>query len=244
MGTKQSEDRGKARFISFRDMANISATITGLNIHDQQLWGRVSVVGDAGGFGQTTLVIYDASGAERSRSDLGKMEAGQPWDLQLDVEGGGLEDGDYAAWLWVYLTAADGSSANVVEQGINFLVGRGEVYPSREAVDKPNFESAVEPSNVRLEGSWIVFDMKNTATHDIEVSHSVSIIGDSGIVHRSNEEELVRAGATQQGHYLLPEHIANGRYFVSVIVQAHGSDAAMPTGMNIDVDQGVVTVVT
>ena len=225
-------------------MPNESATISDLKIQDQRLWGRISVVGDPGSFGQTTLVVYDASGTERHRSDLGRMDAGQPWDLQLDIEGTrGLEDGDYAAWLWVYLTHADGSSGDVVEQGVSFLVGRGEVYPSGEAVANRDFERPVEPSNLRLEGSWIVFDMKNNAKFDVSVTHSFAIVGDTGAVHTANGEELVQAGATQQGHYLMPEQIADGRYFVTVVVQAQGSDLELPIGINIDVDQGVVTVV-
>ena len=223
-------------------MARLSATISDLRIQDQQLLGRISVEGDPGGSGSALLVVYDAGGTERHRTDLGKMEAGRPWDLQLDVEGRGLEDGDYGAWIYVMLTPADDSIGDVVEQGVSFLVGRGEVYPSREAVDRRHFDSPVEPANLRLEGSWIVFDMKNTARFDVEVAHSLVIVNDTTTPHTANGEELVRAGATQQGHYLLPERMADGRYFVAVVVQAQGSDAQQPIGINIDVNQGVVTV--
>src|SRR6185312_3868601 len=166
--------------------------------------------------------------------DLGKTEAGQTWDLQLDVGGGGLQDGDYGAWIYVALNPADGSIGGVVEQGVSFLVGRGAVYPSREVADRRHFDSPVEPSNLRLEGSWIVFDMKNTARFDVEVAHSLVIVNDATTPHSANGEELVRAGATQQGHYLLPESMTDGRYFVAVVVQAQGSDAQQPIGINID----------
>jgi hypothetical protein len=223
-------------------VANVSATISDLKIQDQQLLGRVSVVGDSGGYGDALMVVYDAGGTERHRTDLGKLEAGQQWDLTLDVLGGGLEDGDYGAWIYLSLTAADSSAGRGVEQGVSFLVGRGEVYPSREAADRRHFENPVEPSNLRLEGSWIVFDMKNTAGFDVEVAHSLQIANDTTTPHRANGEELVRAGATQQGHYLLPDQMADGRYDVSVVVQAQGSDLQLPVAISIDLNQGVVTV--
>jgi hypothetical protein len=223
-------------------VAHVSATINDLKIQDQQLLGRVNVEGDSGGYGDALMVVYDAGGTERHRTDLGKLEAGQQWDLTLDVLGGGLEDGDYGAWIYLLLTTADGSAGVAAQQGVSFLVGRGEVYPSGEAADRRHFDNLVEPSNLRLEGSWIVFDMKNTARFDVEVAHSLAILNDATTPHKANGEELVRAGATQQGHYLLPEQMADGRYFVSVVVQAQGSDMQLPVGINIDLNQGVVTV--
>jgi hypothetical protein len=223
-------------------MAGVSATISDLRIENQQLLGKISVGGDPGGYGEALLVVYDAGGTERHRSDLGRMDAGQQWDMQLDVEGRGLEDGDYGAWIYVTLTGADGSMTEGAQQGVSFLIGRGEVYPSREAADRRDFDAAVEPSNLRVEGSWIVFDMKNTERFDVEVAHELLITNESSTPHTANGEELVRAGATQQGHYLMPEQMVDGRHYVSVVVQAQGSDRQMPIGINIDVDQGVVTV--
>jgi hypothetical protein len=223
-------------------MAGPSATISDLQIRDHQLFGRISVVGGAGEYGTATLVVYDAGGTERYRSDLGRMDAGQPWDLQLDIHGSGLEDGDYGAWIWVALNHADGSMGDVVQEGVSFLVGRGQVYPSREPVDRRDFDTPVEPSNMRLEGSWVVFDMKNTARFDVEVAHSFGITNDTGTPYTAHGEELVRAGATQQGHYLMPEQIPDGTYFMMVVVQAQGSDGQLPISLNIEVRQGVVTV--
>jgi 2-phospho-L-lactate transferase/gluconeogenesis factor (CofD/UPF0052 family) len=225
-------------------MAGISATVTNLRIQDQQLLAKITVAGDAGGYAEPMLVLYDAGGTERRRMQLGRMDAGQDWDLMPDLNDGSLEDGDYGAWIYTALTAADGTTSFATEQGISFLVGRGEVYPSREAVDKRTFEAPVEPTNLRLEGSWVVFDMKNTAKHDVEVHHHLMILSstDSTDPHRASGEELVRAGATQQGHYLLPEQMTDGRYDVSVVVEAQGSDAEMPLLIAIDVRQGVVSV--
>ena len=223
-------------------MAKLAATISDLRINDQKLVGRISVDGDAGGYGDGQLVVYDAGGTERHRSDLGKMESGQPWDMQLDVKGRGLEDGDYAAWIYVILKPADDSIGDVVEQGVSFLVGRGEVYPSREEADKRRFEHPVEALDIRLEGSWIVFDMKNTARFDVEVVHTLVIVNDATTPHTASGEELVRAGATQQGHYLLPGHMVDGRYLVSVVVQSQGSDVQNAVWTYIEVNDGVVTV--
>src|SRR5262245_28239939 len=120
-------------------MAGVSATIGDLRIHDQQLMTTVNVTGAQGGFGQALMVVYDAGGTEKHRTDLGRLDAGQQWDLTLDVQGSGLEDGDYGAWIYISLTGADGSMSGFAEQGVSFLVGRGEIYPSREVADKRGF---------------------------------------------------------------------------------------------------------
>jgi len=226
-------------FVSFPRMAALQATISGLQITDQQLICKVNV---DGANASAMMIVYDAGGTERARTDLGTMEAGQSWDLTLDVLGGGLEDGDYGAWIYVFPVAGEGTTGNGAEQGVSFLVGRGEVYPSREAADKRHFDTPVECSNLRLEGSWVVFDMKNTSKVDVEAAHSLMITNGTAAVHHANGEELVRAGATQQGHYLLPEQMENGRYTAVVVVQAQGSDAQVPALMNIDVDDNVVTI--
>ena len=225
-------------------MAGVTGTMSELRIENQQLHGTISVVGDPGVSGFAMLVVYDAGGTERFRSELGKIDVGQAWDLHLDVEGGSLEDGDYGAWIFLTLMDTDGSPVENVERGVSFLVGRGEVYPSREAVDERQDDSPVAPSNLKIEGSWIVFDMTNPKRYDVEVAHQLSIFKEIDEVHTARGEELVRAGATQQGHYMVPERMADGRYVVTVNVQAQGSDALIPIEITIDVDQGVVTVVS
>jgi hypothetical protein len=223
-------------------MGSVSATISNLRIHEQELACTVTIGGDPGGLASALMVVYDAGGTERSRLDLGQLEVGQSWDYQLPLDTSSLEDGDYGAWLYVY-PSGDGSAGTGAEQGVSFLVGRGQVYPSREAVDKRSVTNTIEASNIRLEASRVVFDMKNTATYDVEVAHSIGISDGSQKVHEAHGEELVRAGATQQGHYLLPEAMADGRYSMMVVVQPQGSDVQNPVTLDIEVRQGVVTVV-
>jgi hypothetical protein len=226
-------------------MAGVTATISELRIENQQLHGTVSVDGDPGGVGVAVLAVYDAAGAQRFQSDLGNLAVGESWDLHLDVEGGSLEDGDYGAWIFVTLLDTDGAPVEDVQSGVSFLVGRGEVYPSREAVDERRHDDdPVQASNLRIEGSWIVFDMTNPMQYDVEVAHELSITKEFDQVHRAQGEELVRAGGTHQGHYILPERMADGRYSVMVIVQAKGGDYQSLIDINVDVNQEVVTVVS
>ena len=53
----------------------------------------------------------------------------------------------------------------------------------------------------------------------------------------------MRAGATQQGHYLLPENLADGKYIVAVTIQNEDSDYIAPTMAALQVDGTVVTVI-
>jgi hypothetical protein len=141
-------------------------------------------------------------------------------------------------------TAADGQDGPNAEQGISFLVGRGHVYPSGEQADKRTFTTPPTLSNLRLEGSWIVFDMTNHDGSDLEVFHQLAIrLESSADFQMFHGQELVRAGATQQGHYLLPDNLADGRYVVIVTVQNEGSDYVLPATSGIHVDGDVITAI-
>ena len=99
-------------------------------------------------------------------------------------------------------------------------------------------------SPLRLEGSWIVFDMTSRETFDVEVYHEFGIgIEDSGDQQTFHGTELLRAGATRQGHYLLTENLADGRYLAVVTIQNEGSDYIAPAISSLQVDAGVITVV-
>src|SRR5258706_2358120 len=206
-------------------MATAAATITNLRIDDQQLTFTLTVTGDPGGTASVYTFVYDAAGSERQRSDLGSMNVGDTWEAHLDLPVGHLEDGDYGAWVDVLTTAADGLDGTNAKEGVAFLVGRGRVYPSHEHVDQRAFQDPPTLSPLRLEGTWVVFDMTSTAPHDVEVAHRMSVgIADSGNVQEFHGQELLRAGATQQAHYLLPEHLDDGRHVVVVTAQNQGSD--------------------
>lgn len=224
-------------------MATASASITNLRIEGQALAFTLAVDGDEGGFAEAMLIVYDASGNERERTDLGKMATGQSWDAVLDLPAATLDDGDYGAWVYATATTADNQFGTGAEQGVSFLVGRNHVYPSTEHADKRTFTAPPTLSTLRLEGTWMVFDMTSHETYDVEVFHEFAIgIQDSGDFQIFHGEELLRAGATQQGHYLLPDNLADGRYLAIVTIQNEGSDYVAPAVSGLQVDGGVITV--
>ncbi len=86
--------------------------------------------------------------------------------------------------------------------------------------------------------------MTSHETYDVETHHEFAIgIQDSGEMQIFHGEELLRAGATQQGHYLLPENLADGRYLMIITIQNEGSDYIEPAIAGLQVDGGVLTVV-
>ena len=119
-------------------MATASATITNLRIDGQALAFTLAVDGNEGDYAEAMMLIYDAAGSERERTDLGTMAAGQSWDAVLDLPAATLDDGDYGAWVFVSVTSADNLGRGT-EQGVSFLVGRNHVYPSTEHADKRTF---------------------------------------------------------------------------------------------------------
>ncbi len=225
-------------------MATVDATITNLRLEGQALAFTLAVTGDEGGQAWAMMMVYDAAGTERGQTELGTMSAGQSWDALLDLPVSNLDDGDYGAWVYVTTSTADGDGGPSVEQGISFLVGRGHVYPSGEQADKRTFQIPPTLSPLRLEGTWIVFDMTNNDGSDLEVSHQFTIsLDDADYIETFRGEELLRAGATQQGHYLLPDNLADGKYTTWVTAQYQGSDLPDAAIMNIQVDGGVITVI-
>lgn len=221
----------------------MSATITNLRIADQALAFTLTVTGDAGGFAEPMMYVYDAAGSERERTNLGRMEVGQTWEALLDLPATTVGDGDFGAWIDVLTTAADGQMGPLAREGIGFLVGRGRVYPSREHVDDRTFDTPPTLSPLRLEGTWIVFDMTSTAQHDVEVIHQLAVgIENSGNFQSFHGQELLRAGATQQAHYLLPDQLADGKYIVSVTAKNEGSDFPAAGYAEFQVNGGVITL--
>ena len=86
--------------------------------------------------------------------------------------------------------------------------------------------------------------MTSHETYDVEVYHEFAIgIQESGDLQTFHGEELLRAGATQQGHYLLPDNLADGRYLAVVTIQNEGSEYVGPPAVaNLQVDGTVITV--
>jgi hypothetical protein len=223
-------------------MATVNATITNMRIDDQALALHIAIDGDPGGIASAMMYIYDAAGTELSRSGLGPMEVGQQWDARLDMAVATHGDGDYAVWVEIDTATVDEQPGPVVRQGISFLVGGGRIYPSREPADERR--AAVPPtvSPLRLEENWVVFDMTNHEAFDVEVAHdfAFALVG-SGNYQRLSGQELVRAGATQQAHYLLPAGLADGRYEGYVHAGRAGSDDSAMKHIEFQVEGTTIT---
>lgn len=193
------------------------------------------------------LGVYDAAGTDRQQNDLGSIVPGQTWTGEIDLPAASLEDGDYGAWLSVYLydeSDWDADDKPLAQQGVSFLVGHGRVYASTERAVAPTTAAPPKISALRLNGSWIVFDMTNSEQFDIEVNHELKVYdANGGEVHRANGRELVQPGATQQGHYLLPEGWGDGRYMILVLVSRAGSEEPIVGSMWIEVAGAVMTEV-
>jgi hypothetical protein len=226
-------------------VATVNATITGLRVEDQALAFTVDIAGDPGGAVKAAMAIYDASGAERQRTELGVMAVGDSWNALLDLPVSSLEDGDYGAWVQVLTTSTvDEGVHTYVDEGISFLVARGRIYPSSEQATERAFTQPPTLSPLRLEGTWIVFDMTNNEAFDVEADHkfSIGLLNTHGL-QEFQGSELLKAGATQQGHYLLPEGLADGQYLVAVTLKAAGSDYPLVEPAAIQVDGNIVTVI-
>ena len=184
-------------------MATIAATITNLsNREPESLAFSLAVTGDAGGQATATMMVYDAAGTERERTDLGTMAVDESWDANLDLPGSTLGDGDYGAWVYVGTTAADGQPGPVAQEGVSFLVGRGQIYPSQEHADKRQFTTPPTLSRMRLEGSWVVFDMTNNDTSDLEVYHQFAVGAAESNDHQMFERS--RAASARRRHAARP----------------------------------------
>lgn len=223
-------------------MATVNATITDMRIDDQALVLHIAIDGDPGGFAQPMMFIYDAAGTELTRNLLGPMTTGQKWDARLDMAVATLHDGDYAVWVQIETATADEQAGPVVQQGISFLVGGGRIHPSREHVDERRAANPPTVSPLRLEGNWVVFDMTNHEAFDVGAAHDLafSLVGTAN-VHRFKGQELLRAGATQQGHYLLPADLADGHYEGFVHVRREGSDDSAMSHIEFQVEGTTIT---
>jgi hypothetical protein len=220
-----------------------SATISELRIEEQGVAFRVTVDGPEGTTGKGTIIVYDALGVERSRTDLSDLSAGQSWDSWYELRGEKLGDGDFTAWVIVVADTVDGSFGKTDEKGVSFMVGRGRVYPSQEVAHAIEHATPPTISPLRLEGSWVVFDMTNPEAYDVTVAHELMIGQEGGTFQTLKGTELLQANATQQAHYLLPADLVDGKYLIAVSVTVAGSYFPNLALAYILVDSGVITVV-
>jgi hypothetical protein len=81
-------------------MATSTATVTGLRVDDQAIAFTVKVDGPPGTTGEGSMMVYGATGTERSRTDLGVMTRptlGRLAELPVASlgDGGLLRSGDH-----------------------------------------------------------------------------------------------------------------------------------------------------
>jgi hypothetical protein len=226
---------------------DISVELDEPRIDDGKVHFKARIAGPDTTIGELHVVVYDASGTERSREQipLAASAVGEHEDSR-DLKPEELGDGDFAAWVFGWAWDEKGpmeDEAKTAQQGVNFLVGRGRVYASTEAVAARDEAATIRIDNPRLEGTWIVADLVNAAAYDVPVAHRVEIFHDND-KWAVTGEELVQAGATQQVHHLLPEDLPDGTLSTLVIAQVEGSNAEVfGLPLNLERQDGVITVV-
>jgi hypothetical protein len=224
-------------------MDTTTATVSKLRVDDQAIAFTVTIDGPPDSKGEGSMIVYDATGAERSRTDLGALTSDQSWDVWLELPVASLGDGDFYARVIIVTQTAAGEYGGTANEGVSFLVGRGHVYPSTERAADLGHARPPTLSSLRLEGSWVVFDMTNPEAYDLAVTHEFSIGQEGGSFQTFRGAELLKVGATQQGHYLLPENLVDGKYMLLVSVQTEGSAFPATALAYMLLEGGVFTMV-
>lgn len=235
-------------------MPDLSVAIDHIEIKDQQVSYAISFAGTttdaAKPAAAVSVKVYDASGTERWNHDEqvadGFLGTPQQWETALPTD---LEDGDYAAWVWAWLWDDAGDDLTLgpddqktASQGVSFLVGRGRIYASTEAVAARNGGDEIEVGDPRLQGTWVITDVKNKATYDVPTAHSLIVFVDADQLEVKGEE-LVQAGATQQLNHLLPDDLPDGNHPAMVSVRPEGSDVDLMKTLRIEKHGDVVALV-
>ena len=232
-------------------MADPTVSITDLRIDGQAVVFIVDFTGDPEVVAASDLYIYDATHDLKKYDELGKWPLSQVHQHtgHYEITAKDLPDGDYAAWIKSYLTVDDpatGVPTYPAEEtkGVSFLVGRGRVYASSEeahAEDEGN--AVVHLSNLRLNGTWVEFDMENKATHDVSVDHGIMLHKPDGSIQEIEGREIVNASATQAAHHLLPEALPDGSYAVTATASVEGRKALDMADLKFEIHDGAITVV-
>ena len=235
-------------------MPDTSVAIDAIEIRDQKVAYTVTFGGTASDalrpLASVAVKVYDGSGTERWTHDQpvadGFLTAPQSWETELPTD---LDDGDYAAWVWAWIwdDPTDGSTFSpedekTASQGVSFLVGRGRIYASTEAVGARDGGAELRLGDPRLNGTWVVTDVTNTATYDVPTVHSLIVFVDSDQFEVKGEE-LVQAGATQQLNHLLPENLPDGNHPAMVSVRPEGTDVDLMKTLRIEKHGDVVALV-
>ena len=99
--------------------------------------------------------------------------------------------------------------------------------------------------NMRLEGTWVVFDLVNSAEHDVTVEHSI-LFGRPAEEDEFKEmkgREVVNGKATQSAHHLLPDALPDGSYTVYANSRIDGARGEYTVGLEFQAQGGALTVV-
>ncbi len=228
-------------------MANAAASVSQLRVEGAAIAFTVAVTGPAEATFDTLMLAYDSTGDERNRTDCGRMTGGQTWDASLDLPVHSLGDGDYSVWVFVMPTDTGGAPPTPVAQaGVSFMIAQGHVYPSHERPVALTEINAPQLTGVRLEGTWVVFAMTNDESFDIEVLHELRLEPpDGGDARVFEGKEVLRGRGTQEGHYLLPEDLADGRWRFAVTVRvANTFDLSATSYHALDVNGRVLTLIS
>lgn len=225
--------------------------ITELRVAGQAAEFAVQFGGDPTAKAMTWIEIYDSTESLVKHEVLYEAPLSQAnaHGGSYDLPAAQLDDGDYTVWLRCQLQAADGADGmpgmllKDASAGVSFLVGRHHVYPSGEQAHERDGTTSVELANLRLEGTWVVFDMVNSAAHDVSVDHELGVWDGSSYVHNATGRELVNQKATQQGHHLLPEQLADGTYSIQVTAQVEGANGIRFAEIDVESYGGALTVV-
>ena len=236
-------------------MPDLSVTIDDIDIADQKLVYSATFAGTSTDTltpkAVVSVRVYDASGTERWSQEEpvaeGFLTAPQRWETALPTD---LDDGDYAAWAWATIwddssddNALGAGDHKVASQGVNFLVGRGRIYASTEAVAPRNSGEELNLGDPRLQGTWIVTDVTNTAAYDVSTAHSLNLFLGTDLFGEVKGEELVHANATQQINHLLPEGMPDGRYTAVVVVVPEAADLEHTRSVELEKNGDVLAVV-
>jgi hypothetical protein len=229
----------------------VQITINGLRLNDGWVEFDAALDPPLAASARAELVVVDGDGHDVYRTQMDELPIGDDGrlsGLSMVVPGDQLQNGEHVAWVRVIVIGSDHVDyAESEYEGVSCLVHSGRVYASTEAPPElPTETTAVQLENPRLEGDWVVCDIVNSAAHDVQCNHEMRVNGESGRVAEEQGEERVGGGARQQIHYLLPQGLADGDYWIDLEARVAGDISDYGGGvtmLHIDVRDGIVTVI-
>jgi hypothetical protein len=232
-------------------MADPTISITDLRIDGQAAVFTIDFTGAPELEAESYLRIYDSSTEMKKEQELYRalLSDVDQHSGTYDLPAGDLGDGDFTVWVEAHLWKRDPESRSGMSvahdtKGVSFLVGRGRVYPSAEAAPAIDAANVIMIENLRLEGTWVVFDLVNSADHDVSVDHSIRFgRWEEEEFQEMKGRELVNAKATQSAHYLLPEALPDASYTVVASSQIEGAQSESSDSLDFQAHGGALTVV-